>query len=243
MDNLLRDHPWLRFRPDRPSDYMRPEYYDLLLKEYAFEGLTDLELVARFLNSPAVPKGATLLELGCGSGRATAVLLAHAAQPAAVDLVDLSRLMVAHCSAKYATIDAVHVHQRDAVDFLAATPRIYDRAVSLWNLSHSIHQHMLRDGIQGGSERTRAAVDRFLEHSLAPGSRAFLIQKIGERIRISGGGHCNFTNRNAGPENFLSQNPHFVHPPGPIRCEGLHQTGGQLRHPVPRKNAGPIVLR
>ena len=33
--------------------------------------------------------------------------------------------------------------------------------------------------------------------------------KIGERIRISGGGRCNFTNRNVGPENFLSQNPHF----------------------------------
>jgi hypothetical protein len=34
-------------------------------------------------------------------------------------------------------------------------------------------------------------------------------EKIGERIRISGGGRCNFTNRNAGPDNFLSQNPHF----------------------------------
>ncbi len=33
--------------------------------------------------------------------------------------------------------------------------------------------------------------------------------KIGERIRISGGGRCNFTNLNASPENYLSQNPHF----------------------------------
>jgi len=31
----------------------------------------------------------------------------------------------------------------------------------------------------------------------------------GEKIRISGGGRCNFTNRYSGPENFLSQNPHF----------------------------------
>ncbi len=31
----------------------------------------------------------------------------------------------------------------------------------------------------------------------------------GEKIRISGGGRCNFTNMFAGPENFLSQNPHF----------------------------------
>ncbi|MGD9862420.1 MAG: NAD(P)/FAD-dependent oxidoreductase [Pseudodonghicola sp.] len=31
----------------------------------------------------------------------------------------------------------------------------------------------------------------------------------GEKIRISGGGRCNFTNLYAGPANFLSQNPHF----------------------------------
>ena len=31
----------------------------------------------------------------------------------------------------------------------------------------------------------------------------------GEKIRISGGGRCNFTNMHTGPENFLSRNPHF----------------------------------
>ncbi len=33
--------------------------------------------------------------------------------------------------------------------------------------------------------------------------------KIGEKIRISGGGRCNFTNLYSSPDNFLSQNPHF----------------------------------
>ena len=32
----------------------------------------------------------------------------------------------------------------------------------------------------------------------------------GEKIRISGGGRCNFTNMYTAPENFLSQNPHFA---------------------------------
>ncbi|NCO85399.1 MAG: aminoacetone oxidase family FAD-binding enzyme [Rhodobacterales bacterium] len=32
----------------------------------------------------------------------------------------------------------------------------------------------------------------------------------GEKIRISGGGRCNFTNLHCGPGNFLSQNPHFA---------------------------------
>ena len=44
------------------------------------------------------------------------------------------------------------------------------------------------------------------------GLRVVLIDhssKIGEKIRISGGGRCNFTNANAGPEHFISRNPHF----------------------------------
>jgi predicted Rossmann fold flavoprotein len=34
-------------------------------------------------------------------------------------------------------------------------------------------------------------------------------EKVAEKIRISGGGRCNFTNRDAGPGNFISANPHF----------------------------------
>jgi hypothetical protein len=33
--------------------------------------------------------------------------------------------------------------------------------------------------------------------------------KIGEKIRISGGGRCNFTNLYAEPRNYISRNPHF----------------------------------
>src|SRR6185369_5278602 len=45
------------------------------------------------------------------------------------------------------------------------------------------------------------------------GKRVVLIdhaEKLAEKIRISGGGRCNFTNINAGPGNFLSDNPHFA---------------------------------
>lgn len=34
-------------------------------------------------------------------------------------------------------------------------------------------------------------------------------EKLAEKIRISGGGSCNFTNLDTTPQNFLSQNPHF----------------------------------
>ena len=35
-------------------------------------------------------------------------------------------------------------------------------------------------------------------------------QKPAEKIRISGGGRCNFTNIYCGPDNFISKNPHFA---------------------------------
>jgi hypothetical protein len=46
----------------------------------------------------------------------------------------------------------------------------------------------------------------------ARGRRVLLVDhwgKIGERIRISGGGRCNVTNRIAGAEHYLSRNPHY----------------------------------
>ena len=44
------------------------------------------------------------------------------------------------------------------------------------------------------------------------GARVLLVdhaEKVGEKIRISGGGRCNFTNRDATPAQFHSRNPHF----------------------------------
>ncbi|MFZ6767848.1 NAD(P)/FAD-dependent oxidoreductase [Undibacterium sp. Di26W] len=44
------------------------------------------------------------------------------------------------------------------------------------------------------------------------GKRVVLIDhadRLAEKIRISGGGRCNFTNLHATPNNFLSENPHF----------------------------------
>ncbi|MDZ4202433.1 MAG: NAD(P)/FAD-dependent oxidoreductase [Gallionella sp.] len=34
-------------------------------------------------------------------------------------------------------------------------------------------------------------------------------KKLAEKIRISGGGNCNFTNREVAPDNFISSNPNF----------------------------------
>jgi len=44
------------------------------------------------------------------------------------------------------------------------------------------------------------------------GRRVLLVEhweRLAEKIRISGGGRCNFTNLHCGPQAFLSRNPHF----------------------------------
>ncbi len=46
----------------------------------------------------------------------------------------------------------------------------------------------------------------------ATGQKVLIVdhaRAVGEKIRISGGGRCNFTNLYCGPENFISGNPHF----------------------------------
>ncbi len=46
----------------------------------------------------------------------------------------------------------------------------------------------------------------------ARGRKVLLIEranKPGKKILMSGGGRCNFTNKNVSPENFISNNPHF----------------------------------
>ena len=51
--------------------------------------------------------------------------------------------------------------------------------------------------IEAGKRGRRVGV---LEHA----------DRIGKKIRISGGGRCNFTNLHCQPDHFLSANPHFV---------------------------------
>lgn len=50
-------------------------------------------------------------------------------------------------------------------------------------------------------------------HSAKRHPRVLVIEHtahIGEKIRISGGGRCNFTNINTSPKNYISANPHFA---------------------------------
>ncbi|SLN33396.1 3-ketosteroid-delta-1-dehydrogenase [Roseovarius litorisediminis] len=67
-------------------------------------------------------------------------------------------------------------------------------------MEHTVETLILGAGAAGMMCAAHAGRDTLIiDHAKAPG----------EKIRISGGGRCNFTNLHAGPGNFISANPHF----------------------------------
>ena len=79
------------------------------------------------------------------------------------------------------------------------------------------------------------------------GRRVLLVEhyhKLGEKIRISGGGRCNFTNIGAGPAQLPVAESGFL----PLRARAVHgsrfrRAGRAARDRVPREEAGPALLR
>ena len=79
------------------------------------------------------------------------------------------------------------------------------------------------------------------------GRRVLLVDHrptIGDRIRISGGGRCNFTNRTVGAEHYLSRNPHFCRSAlARFTPRDFIDAGRAPRHPLPRTGSRAAVLR
>jgi predicted Rossmann fold flavoprotein len=64
---------------------------------------------------------------------------------------------------------------------------------------------------------------------------------LGEKIRISGGGRCNFTNLHSSPEHFLSLNPHFVKSPlARYTANDFVELVQQYRIPFHEKHRGQL---
>jgi len=177
-------YPWIASVPENPEDYLEPGYYDKLLKDYSFGGRTDLELLGSHLES--APTVTRMLELGCGSGRATQEIMTQLGRIESLDLVDLSEEMVGHCRSKYADQDEVSVIKSDSVDFLGNSTQTYSSVVSMWNLSHSVHQHMISKGREAGSTHVASALDKFIVHNLEVGGSMYLfhydIQSAEQRL-------------------------------------------------------------
>jgi SAM-dependent methyltransferase len=158
------------------SEYLSPEYYDRILKKYAtHNGLhEDLDLFSNFLNER--PSCGSVLELGCGSGRATRIItdLNHYDQ---LTVTDLSRQMLNFVQSELGTKISEY-EESDHIEFLQKTEKEFDTVISLWSLAHSVFPWYVKHG-QDSFKLIEAIITHFFVTNLKKNGRVFIIQTDG----------------------------------------------------------------
>ncbi|NCS99859.1 hypothetical protein CO026_02595 [Candidatus Kaiserbacteria bacterium CG_4_9_14_0_2_um_filter_41_32] len=167
-NELVGQYPWLA-KMNTIEDYLPPEYYQHLLKPYTFGGVSDLSLLEKFLYNK---KPSKVLELGCGSGRASDITVSTI-PTADYTFSDLSERMLEvarqHLPKKSSFVVS------DAVKYMENTKDMYDLVYTLWSFSHSTHQHIHRLGIEKAGEYISLAMKKFVRENIVKGGSFFLI--------------------------------------------------------------------
>ena len=168
---LIDNHEWLNITT-KVEDYIEPEYYNRLLKHYIFNDKTDLDIFKKFLlNNNNFSR---VLELGCGSGRASDVFVKNVPEKYSYDLLDLSHQMLNYTKNKFSKYNFKYI-ESDTVEYLLNNTSKYDFVFSLWSYSHSVHQQMHKYGILGGKSYIEAALRKFIINDLLPNGQMFII--------------------------------------------------------------------
>jgi SAM-dependent methyltransferase len=175
MLELHKKYPWLKVTTTI-EDYVAPKYYDQLLRDYIFSGKTDLQLFEEYLEIIPNKDFLNVLELGCGSGRATSVFLNHFKdRKNSLRMVDLSDRMLYFCHKKFSKFKNIDYIKSDSVDFLKEDSNVYDVIFSLWSFSHATHQILIRDGVDSGRKYIQGVIQKMVEKNMDKGSSFFLI--------------------------------------------------------------------
>ncbi len=174
-DQLHVRYPWLTVTTT-VEDYVAPAYYDRLLKDYRFSSRTDLERFQTWLDQTTLPENGRVLELGCGTGRATKLALQTWGNFRSFQLVDLSPQMLQSSQERFsgAYPDLTYTLS-DSLYWLEQTTQSYDAVFSLWSFSHSVHQVLTRMGLEEGVPHCKRILSQFLCNHLMPGGVFFLI--------------------------------------------------------------------
>jgi len=181
---LVRKYPWLNVTTTL-EQYIDPEYYDNLLKDYIFNGKYDLDYLREWADKlPPHSKG---LEIGPGSGRATSMMLYEIKNIDSLTLVDLSMRMLEWCRKKLADKQPIFYVNSDTIDFILNTQESFDFVFSYWAFSHSVHQNLNKFGLVEGKKKVKEGITKLLTVSLRRGGSFFLFHfdSLSEEQRIS----------------------------------------------------------
>ena len=168
ISTLTKKYTWLK-HTNSIEEYLPPKYYKQLLRPYRFNGVTDLQLLENFLKDK---RASNILELGCGSGRASDVAVSLIPR-ATYTFSDLSERMLE--TAKKNLPPKSSFVTADAIEFMERTNDQYDLIYTLWSFSHSTHQHMHRLGIEKAGQYISTVIKKFIKENMKSGSLFFLI--------------------------------------------------------------------
>ncbi len=167
-NELVEQYPWLE-KVNTVEDYLSPEYYQHLLKPYTFGGMPDLSLLEKFLHNKKFSK---VLELGCGSGRASGIVVSKT-PIADYTFLDLSERMLEAAKQNLPQNSSLVVS--DAVEYMENTEEMYDLVYTLWSFSHATHQHIHRLGIKKAEDYISSVIKKFIRENIVKDGLFFLI--------------------------------------------------------------------
>ncbi|MBT9151061.1 MAG: Trans-aconitate 2-methyltransferase [candidate division WS2 bacterium] len=167
-NELVEQYPWLA-KVNTVEDYLPPEYYQHLLKPYTFDGVSDLSLLEKFLYNK---KPSKVLELGCGSGRASRTVVSII-PTADYTFSDLSERML-EAAKQHLPAESSFVIS-DAIEYMENAKDQYDLVYTLWSFSHSTHQHIHRLGIKKAEDYISSVTKKFVWENIVKDGSFFLI--------------------------------------------------------------------
>lgn len=173
VKDLYQAHPWLRVIA-RVEDYVEPDYYDRLLKEYAFSGKTDSDLFGEFLSGLNKKADVNVLELGSGTGRGTEIVFKKISVKE-MTLVDLSQPMLAKSRKRFSKYEHIEYQQSDTLEYLNTTTKSFDLIFSLWSYSHSVYQLIEKIGLENALREVKRIITKMFHENMSVGSSLFII--------------------------------------------------------------------
>lgn len=173
MKSIENIHPWLRVYSGSVENYISPDYYSKLLKEYNFSGRLDLDYFSSFLKGNFHRKVGNVLELGVGFGRATDVFIDSLDNFKRLDLVDLSEDMFQLVKNKYKRNKKIFIYKSDNLEYIKKTKNKYDFIYSIWSFSHSVHYNLIDKNKKEGY--VESIISKFIQNNMNSGAGFFLI--------------------------------------------------------------------
>jgi len=175
IEKLYQEYPWLKITTTL-EEYVEPEYYDRLLKEYIFHGKRDTQIFEDFLKSIPFNKDIKALELGCGTGRSTEIFIdSSKIKYSKLVLIDMSKRMLDFCRNRFRNYENLEFIEADSITFLEKTTEVYGVIFSLWSFSHSVHQILIKRGVTAGRKYVQKVITKMIKENMGKSSKFFLI--------------------------------------------------------------------